>query len=89
MTISQNVWTRSTVGNSPVVHATTSGDWHVVVTVPDTIDHVEGAFGMDLSQVVDQVLAQLANVPKMSKPPRIAAPSQQVFEEVERERDAS
>ena len=88
VTISQNLWTRSTVGSGPVVHSTTSGDWHVVVTVPNHIDHVEGAFGSDLRSVVDQVLAQLATVPGLVKPPRIAAPSTHPLEQ-ERERNAS
>ena len=88
VTISQNLWTRSTVGSGPVVHATTSGDWHVIVTVPDHIDHVEGAFGSDLRTVVAQVLAQLESVPAFQKPPRIAAPST-YLSEGERQRDAS
>lgn len=87
VTISQNLWTRSTVGDSDVP-AKTSGDWHVVVTVPDHIDHVEGAFGSDLRTVVEQVLAQLANVPAMQTPPRLAAPSKHPSQE-ERQRDAS
>jgi len=88
ITISQNLWTRSTVGGSPVVHAITSGDWNVVVTIPDQIDHVEAAFGADLRLVVDRVLAQLADVPALTKPPRIAAPSKHPSLE-ERQRDAS
>jgi hypothetical protein len=88
VTISQNLWTRSTVGDL-VAPAKTSGDWHVVVTVPDHIDHVEGAFGSDLRTVVEQVLAQLANVPAMQKPPRIAAPSKHPSVHEERKRDAS
>jgi hypothetical protein len=88
VTISQNLWTRSTVGSGPVAPSTTSGDWHVVVTVPDHVDRVEGAFGSDLRTVVEQVLAQLATVRESDKPPRIAAPSHPRAQQ-ERHRDAS
>lgn len=91
VTISQNLWTRSTVASGPAVQATTSGDWHVVATVPDEVDrvdHVEGAFGSDLASVVEQVLAQLALSGKLPRPPRIAAPSQYPSH-AERQRDAS
>lgn len=87
VSISHNSWSHSTVGAASVVHSNSWG-WHVVVTVPNEIDHhVEDVFGEDLADAVSQV-CDLLRLHLHARPPKLAAPSVGLPGE-EQKRDAS
>jgi hypothetical protein len=85
ISISHNSWSRSVVGSGPLVHSQ-SWDWHVVVTVPNEIDHVEAVYGPSLADAVAKAL-EVTRPLVEARPPMITVPS--VGPAREQKRDAS